>query len=140
MSEIEDLKSLIRHRERRIERHTQVLKHLKAALDEAESQEGEADSQKRPKKTGLTPFTKKYDRTSAEYVTELLSRHPGFGLTQRAIMDKLAAEGRIYSFQSVRHTLKQLIKSGTLIQSTAPEAESARFVYKIAQSAANASG
>lgn len=139
MSEIDDLKNLIRRRESEIEKHTAMLEHLKAALEEAESQQGAG--QKSPPRTAspaIAPFTAKYEKSSSEYVVELLSQHPGFGLTARAIMNKLAEDGKIYSFQSMTHTLKKLMKAGTLIQSAAPEGKNARFVYKIDKSAATA--
>ena len=116
-----------------------MLEHLEAALRLAK---GEKD-QRQPAKTttsGQIPFSKKYEKSAAEYVVRLLSKRPGLGLSQNEIMETLANDGKNYTFQSMAYSVDRLTKKGIVTKSQAPEGSKARFIYKIERSKASSFG
>ena len=125
------IKKLIQEKETVIKRESEAIEHLRAILLKEQGGKAGATRPQEKKRSHVLPFTRKYAKTAADYVEELLSKSQGARLSQRDILAALAKEGKTYTTQSMAHALRKLESKGILTKKHAPEGSKARFVYKI---------
>ena len=127
MNHTDVIKKLIQEKKTIIKRENKAIELLQEILLK---EQGEKDGSTQPQekvRSHVLPFTRKYAKTAAYYVEELLSKSQGARLSQKDVMAALAKEGKTYTTQAMAHALGKLVNKGTLTRKRAPDDSKARF-------------